>query len=364
MPGPQKTKGTLRNTRFKSKMKRQNISRKRKHAFYLQELDEEQKKKYFKVIAEIGLSIARRLEKEGKVTPLESCDGSFDTYYNNEDSLKITNELFKLITRSQEAHNAVIKEFRQVKRNEPGMKFTLKVLLLFLVTSLIQTTDAKWNELSSPPEELSAYDTSSAALIGLGIGEIGLGFIFPPLAVLGTHTITCGLVARGVGSAQRLYDHSTGVHPLSRGDVITESMGVILPGTSEIMREVYHFHSSMTSAVDPDILPPYSFKRNNPVLGQNISSSLSEIVRPSVNTAIMIKEKITGRPVSESNRNEFIQSVSKAGQQAIEQAINSSAWAGLAAMEFAKTHKNTMTKFSKGPTPIGGPPVPPIPVPV
>lgn len=347
MPGPARTKGALKNTRFKSRMRSLNRTRKRKQAFFIEKLDKKQKLEYFNLIAKLALLLSRKLEREGKIKPVESCDGSFDTYYNNKDSWKITHDIFKMITTSREAENTVHREFRQVSRKQPGMKFSLKVLLLFILTTLLRTTDAKWNELSSAPGEISAYDSTSAGLIALGILEIGGGFIWPPLAVLGTHTITCGLYARGVGSVHRLYNHATGTHPLSTGDVITESIGVVVPGTSSMARTAYHIPSATLRFFGSDALPKYSFNRNDPTLGENITPMLNPFVRVPVNIGASAYEAVRRKEVPESKRANIAQTISEVGQKGLEGAINHSAASGYKARGFAQEYKPVMEQTSK-----------------
>ncbi len=236
MPGPQKTKGTLKNTRFKSRMRRHNTTQKHKAAFYIQELSRKKQLEYIELVAKFTLYISRKLEREGKIKSVETCDGSFETYYTANDSWEIIQELIKKMTRQQEVARLAEREFRQVRRTQPRMRFSLKALLLVLLTTWTTTADAKWNEFSSPPGEISAWDASSAAMIGTGIITIAGSSIFPPLSAVGVNMITCGLYTRQAGSAHRLLNAATGKHPMKTPDVVTEAFGVLVPAGAGLTR--------------------------------------------------------------------------------------------------------------------------------
>jgi hypothetical protein len=361
MPGPQKTKGALRNTRFKARMKRHNTTHKRKAAFYIQELSRKRQLEYIELVAKFALYISRKLEREGKIKSVETCDGSFETYYNADDSWEITQELIKKMTRQQEVTRLAEREFRQVRRTQPGMRFSLAVLILLLFTSWGRTADAKWNEFSSPPGEISAWDASSAAMIGTGIITIAGSSIFPPLAGVGVNMITCGLYTRQAGSAHRLLNAATGKHPMGTADVVTEAFGALVPAGASLSRA---FVSSAP-------LPPgyeVTFERTGPTLGENITPALAGPIQGIVDAV----ENLTGKPMNPQEKGELVQETAEAAQRAIEIGIEAAPLAGMMAqqrveaaaelnanMKSGKLLKNYEAMASKfGFKPPAGPPVP------
>lgn len=321
MPGPQKTKGALKNTRFKSKMRRHNVTRKRQHAFYLDDLNNKKQQEYLTMVAKFALYISRKLEREGKIKTAETCDGSFDTYYTTDDAWKITQELFEKLTTSKKAESQAHKELQRVKRANPGARINLKLILLLLVACMNHTTEAKWTEWSSPPHEISKYDTIGAGLIGSGLWVIKDALWSPPSGLLGAGMIGCGLVTRGVGSAHRLYDHVTGVHPLRTEDAVTEALGVIVPGSSGVWRgAIQQVNTGISKAIgEPQM---FTFERAGPVLGENLAPAITK-----VGEQIPIY-----RERSESKRNANARWLTNIAQPALESAIEAAPAAGITAL--------------------------------
>jgi len=238
MPGPQRTKGALKNTRFKSRMNRRNTTRKHKDAFYIHKLSEAKRNEFLKLVAEFTLYISRKLEEEGKVRQVESCDGKFDTYYDADDSLTILEEIAKKSTKPREINVYARKEFRKVKQTTPQLKFNLKAIMIFLLLTCTKQTDAKWNELHAPPDEISAPDTIAATLTASGWALMSFSMGEPTLATLGAGLVTCGWGVGSFGSGVRLYNDYTGVHPLKTGDKIAEGVGVLVPGYGQLSRSI------------------------------------------------------------------------------------------------------------------------------
>jgi hypothetical protein len=302
-------------------MKRNNTTHKRKHAFYIQELSRKRQLEYIELVAKFALYISRKLEREGKIKSVETCDGSFETYYNVNDSWEITQELIKKMTRQQEVTRLAEREFRQVRRTQPKMSFTLAVLILLLFTSWGRTADAKWNEFSSPPGEISAWDASSAAMIGTGIITIAGSSIFPPLSAVGVNMITCGLYTRQAGSAHRLLNAATGKHPMGTADVVTEAFGALVPAGASLTR-------GFVSGVPlPEGHAPITFERAGPTLGENITPALAGPIQGVVDAI----ENLTGKPMNPQEKGELVQATAEAAQRAIEVGIEAAPMAGMMA---------------------------------
>ncbi len=362
MPGPQRTKGALRNTRFKARMKKNNTTHKRKAAFYIQELSRKRQLEYIELVAKFALYISRKLEREGKIKSVETCDCSFETYYNADDSWEITQELIKKMTRQQEVTRLAEREFRQVRQRQPRMAFSLSVLLLLLFTSWGRTADAKWNEFSSPPGEISAWDASSAAMIGTGILAIAGSPFFPPLSAVGVNVITCGLYTRQAGSAHRLLNAATGKHPMGTADVVTEAFGALVPAGASLTR------GFISSVPLPEGQAPITFERAGPTLGENITPALAGPIQGVVNAV----ENLRGKPMNPQEKGELVQATAEVAQRAIEVAIEAAPAAGMMAqgaveekaefeanMKSGKTLRNYEAMASKlGFKPPAGPPVP------
>ena len=360
MPGQQKTKGTLRNTRFKTQMKRHNTTQKRKKAFYIHELSRKKQLEYIELVAKFALYISRKLEREGKIKSVETCDGSYETYYTADDSWEITQELIKKMTRQQEVTRLAHREFRRVKRTQPGMRFSLKALLLVLLATWTTTADAKWNEFSSPPGEISAWDASSAAMIGTGILAIAGSPFFPPLSAVGVNVITCGLYIRQAGSAHRLLNAATGKHPMATADVVTEAFGVLAPAGASLSRKF------VSSVPVPEGYSKITFERAGPTLGENITPALSRPIQGLVNAV----EEITGKPMDPQEKGELVQATAEVAQRAIELGIEAAPTAGILAQERVQSNANmrsgkTLKNFENMATTFGfRPPVgPPLPAP-
>jgi hypothetical protein len=235
MPGPQRTKGTLKNTQFKSRMARKNKTLRRKQAFYIHQLNARERQEYLRLVAEFALYISRKLEREGKIKPVESCDGFFDTYYDANDSFKILQEISKHSTKERQINQYAKREFQSVRRSTPGIKFNLKAIFVFVLLTCAKQTDAKWNELHAPPDEISAPDTIAATLATSGWAMISSGE--PTLASIGTVLVVCGFGASAYGSGVRLYNDYTGTYPLKTGDKVAESLA-LLPGSGPLLRTI------------------------------------------------------------------------------------------------------------------------------
>jgi hypothetical protein len=292
MPGPQKTKGALQNTRYKSRMHRKNTTRKRKEAFYLHALNKAERDDFLKLVAEFTLYISQKLEREGKVKQVESCDGAFETYYDADDSLKILMEVSKKSTKPTEINRFAQREFRKVKRNTPGIKFNLKAILFFLMLTCTRQADAKWYELHAPPNEISAPDTLAAVVSGLGWGITALAA--PPLAPLGVALITCGWGISSFGSAVRLHNNYTGVHLLPSGNKKAEMIGVIVPGYGQATRAIgsYFYPNDFTVRSQG-----YEGLLNTPAAGLATRVSRAH-------------ERFTGEPISEETQEGIRSSIS------------------------------------------------------
>lgn len=240
MPGPQKTKGALRNTRFKSKMKRNNTTQKRKQAFYIEDLDIKRREGYLTMLAGFALGLSRKMEEQGKIKPVGSCDGSFMTYYNTTDSFKLIEELSKLTSRSSEVQRVAKREFRQAGKTKNKL-FSLKVLLFLFTLSFTRQAEAKWYEISSPPGELSALDVSSAAALAGGMALMAGGALTgnPAAFLLGTQVASCGHGLAVGASGVRLYNSATGKYPLSAVNEAAEVASAFAPGSGQVARLMY-----------------------------------------------------------------------------------------------------------------------------
>ncbi len=291
MPGPQRTKGALKNTRLKSRMNRRNTTRKRKDAFYIHKLSEAKRNEFLKLVAEFTLYISRKLEKEGKIRQVESCDGEFDTYYDADDSLKILEEIAKKSTKPREINGYARKEFRKVKQTSPQLKFNLKAILIFLLLTCTKEVDAKWNELHAPPDEISAPDAIAAVVTGLGYG---ITTFAPPLAPLGTGLIVCGWGVSSFGSAVRLHNNYKGLHKLPSGNKKAEMVSVLVPGYGQATRAIgsYFYPNDFTLRSKG-----YEGLANAPAEGL-------------VTHVSKAKERFTGEPLSEENQQGMSKSIS------------------------------------------------------
>jgi hypothetical protein len=280
MPRTQRNKGALKNFRFKAKMRRNNTLKNRRKGFYLESLDKERRLEYLQKVAEATLLIAREMERNGEVHPVETCDGSFDTYYTSDDSYKIMRRLSQMTDSPRQIDLLAHREFHRIKRKSPGASFNLKILMAFMALTLVKQTDAKWNEFSSPPGELSAWDTSSAAVVAAGTFVMSYSALAPPLKPVGQGMLACGVVLKAAGSTHRLVDHVRGIHPLTEADATAEALGIIMPGTADMARGMIKF-------VGPKMGMNVRTERNNPKVGENLvarfgadpSSEAGEMIR-------------------------------------------------------------------------------------
>jgi len=239
MPGPQKTKETLKNTRFKSKMSRLNTTRKRKNSNFFKRLDETQRREFISMLAKFTLLLSRNMELEGKINHVKSCDNSFETYYNLDDSFKIIKELSKQTSNENKIVQITRKEFNQTRRKNPNGKFSLLSILFIFLLAFLGQTDARWNEWSSPPGELSAWDMSSVGLVGAGlVTAITAPASIPAFALASSGMIVCGLGAKSMGSVHRLYNHATGKHNLGSTSAVALEASSIVPGLGQGIRTV------------------------------------------------------------------------------------------------------------------------------
>jgi hypothetical protein len=224
---------------------------------YLNRLEKEQREAFIAMLAECILQKVRKMELQHKINATENCDGSFEVYYDIDDSFKIVEEFAKLTTKHNEVARIGRQELRQVKRTKPGMKFSVRALIMLLLTSWVTSTNAAFWELSSPPGELSLLDVGSAVAIGVGVTALATGAALPmaavalPLAatkvaaltaagataaVFGTEAVVCGLTAHRVGSAIRIADHARGKYTLSDDDLKKEALGIVIPGAGVGLR--------------------------------------------------------------------------------------------------------------------------------
>ena len=306
MPGPQRTKGTLRNTRFKARMNKKNKTQKRKQAFYIHELGRKQQEEYVGNLVKFALYISRQLEKEGKVTPVASCDDSFETYYSLDDAEKIIKKLSEKTTSNPNLFQTrAHREFARTKIAKPGMAVSL--LMIFLAFMSFGTdAEAKWYEFSSPPGELSAYDTLAAA-------QIATALLTPVGPAIAGYLALSGLLTRGAGSTQRSYNDYSGKYPLTTTDKYSERVGIILPGTDVLCRgamySVDNFYSYMTGNQ-----PQFESERTSATLGVNLSLPISRGIQGGL-------EKFV-KNVSVENVHGYVEPFAINGQWLLEKGIN------------------------------------------
>lgn len=266
MPAPSKTKGTLKNTKYLSKLKRKSQSRKRNQGVYLETLDLKQQYEFLKMLAGFALLRVRQMETEKKITPVYTCDNSFQTYYTQNDAFKIIEELSTLSKNERQLKQEARREFGRIRRNAPSNKLlALSIILLLITGPMAQKVNAKWNEFSSPPGELSAYDTISAGLVGAGTAVLKKGAYFPPLLFIGGGMAGCGMLVKSAGSVHRLIDHVDGKYPLQENTAKLEALGVFLPGVPSLVRE------SATKMTGEHLN-----ERSAPTMGEPIFTGLSD----------------------------------------------------------------------------------------
>lgn len=288
-------------------MNKRNRTKKRKQAFYIHELGRKQQQEYIQKLAEFTLYISRKLEKEGKVKPVSSCDGSFETFYTLDDAEKILEKVSEKTLSNPNIFQArVHREFTRTKFAKPSLKATVLMILVCLL-SFTKGGQAKWYEFSSPPGELSAYDTLSGAMIATAFFAPGVG------PALSGYLLTSGVLTRGAGSAQRSYNDYSGKYPLTTTDKYSERLGVIIPGSDVLCRQgiwsVDTFYSYMTGQEGS-----YESQRNAPTLGDNLSQYVS--------SGIHGMTKKAGKNVSFENIHGYVEPVVSKGQYVLEKAIN------------------------------------------
>lgn len=249
MPGPRRNARTVKETRFKSKMRRNNTYRAKREATTTIKGEELEVYKNH-LIAGFQIQILiQHLKNIGAVVPEVTCEtNQLDDQYTLHQVEQIIDNIKEHVTNADELEkvsNASIEQTRTI--SGPDSRITGKALLMFIMLAWLPLADAKWNEFSAPIDETNMYDTIASTCVVISSAASASIFLNPltapiamPIAAAGTK---CSVASYTVGTLHRGYNSYTGKHTADKKEILwrlIKSTNPLLPDSSinQVIRNV------------------------------------------------------------------------------------------------------------------------------